>query len=88
MPINHKFRIDKNNFLPDNIEQRLAHENMLISVIESSGISAGHKLVGKHHKILGSRHQYKCDPNDPTKMKPWLRRSILFDLPYWKEHSI
>jgi hypothetical protein len=88
LPRNHKFRYDKNNFFPDGIEERLAPKRLLGSQIELKAASAGHNFKGKHPKIMGLKRKTRDDPKDPGKMKPWSRRSMLFDLPYWKEQHI
>lgn len=83
-PRNHMFRHDRNNFIPDGVEERVAPKRLSGSEIETKATSAGHNFKGKHPKVFGLKRKSRGDPKDLTKMKPWPRRSMLFDLSYWK----
>ena len=84
LPFGHKFRSVQSNFLQKGIKTRLAPLKISGQEIEERALQIDQRLRGKYPTILALKRKSKVDGIKNALSS----RSILFDLPYWKEHSV
>ena len=74
----------ESNFLPEGVEQRPVPRKLSGEEVEAKSALVSQALRGKHPKFLTEKRKLKEDGVKAA----WSRRSLLFDLPYWKDHSV
>lgn len=85
LPNEHKFRYDKTNF---NNEQELRRPKWPLTGFQVEKKVANIKMkVGKQKEEI-SRNRKKSTNEEVDNVSRWYRRSIFFDLPYWKSNLI
>ena len=89
LPPAHSFRFEKaSNFLLGGVEHRLPPRQLSGSEIESKSSECGPNMPGKNPKFKNVKHKKTPTGNETEIRKAWSRRSILFDLPYWKKNPV
>lgn len=84
LPPDHKFRLDKNNFLPPGREMKIASRRLTGSQIKSKASKVRIYFRGKHKKNL----KFNAKKKAQEEKSAYTRCSILFDLPYWAMHPV
>ena len=85
LPNGHKFRYDRTNF---NNEQELRRPKRPLTDFEVEKKVANIKMkVGKYKEEFGRKRKKSAD-EEVDNVSAWYRRSIFFDLPYWKANLI
>ena len=86
LPFEHKFRDDKSNF---NNKQEHRRPPWPLTGYQVEEKVANIKMkVGKNKPEIGRKRKKKIDEEELDNVPAWYRRSIFFDLPYWKANLV